>query len=296
MKKVFVLVIAIILALTTVALAEETTVYVTVSVDGQLVVAAQPVSPAEMTVEGALKAAHAAFYPGGESGYESGIDPMWNMFLISKAWGINATPFVILNDAPLGAPSNPGTADVTPIKAGDNIIMSVSSDPTVPALAISLTALVEDDTVTVRATNWVLDFTTFTYSSVPFANAEVIDPDTGTSLGTTDANGSLTISIPASGIVAINGLAAIPADGSSASIPGGTDSPAAPAAPADPASPQTPAQPPAVPEEDYSLTSDKLLMQIVIWGVILLVPIFIVIMTIGRKQENIYEQKSRKIS
>ena len=103
MKKALIFFIAVmmLIAMTSVALAEENTVYITVSVDGELMLLPARL-PAEMTVDGALKA-HAAFFPGGESGYEAGIDSMWNMFLITKAWGVNTTPFVILNGAPLGA-------------------------------------------------------------------------------------------------------------------------------------------------------------------------------------------------
>ena len=78
------------------------TVYVSVSVDGKLLVAAQPVTITDMTVRGVVKAAHVKFYSGGEGGYTAGIDPTFNMFLITQCWGIKATPFVILNGAPLG--------------------------------------------------------------------------------------------------------------------------------------------------------------------------------------------------
>jgi len=50
---------------------------------------------------------------------------------------------------------------------------------------------------------------TFTYTSAPLADANIIDPTTGTSLGTTDADGHVTVTVPESGIVAIGGLAAI---------------------------------------------------------------------------------------
>ena len=114
-----------------------------------------------------------------ESGYAAGIDPMWNMFMISKVWGVAQIPFVILNSGPLGSPSNPGTADVTPVKDGDNLIISVSSNPAVPAEAISLTVSVADGEANVTATNWILDIMTFSYSSVPYANQEVVDLATG---------------------------------------------------------------------------------------------------------------------
>jgi hypothetical protein len=237
MKKALAFVIALVLlaAMTPLALAVDATVTVSVSVDGQLVVAAQPVTVSDLTVNGVMKAAHAVYYSGGESGYSAGIDPMWNMYMISKAWGITATPYVIVNGVPLGSASLPATVDVAPVQAGDNIIVSISSDPMKPARAIALTADVADGSSTVTATEWVLDFTTFSYRSMPCANAQVIDPATGTVLGTTDAQG--TVVVPAVGTAAIDGLAAIPVDGSSASTSAAAPAPAAPAAPTAPAAP-----------------------------------------------------------
>ncbi len=211
MKKVlaFVLVVFMLAAISPFAFAASATVNVSISVDGKLLVAAQPVSVTDLTVNGVLKAAHKAYYSGGESGYVADIDPTWNMFLITKCWGVSATPYVIINGYPLGSPEVPDTADKAAVKAGDNIIVSTSSDPAVPAQAIALTATVADGAATVKATSWVLDFTTFTYKSSPLASAKIVDPVTGTALGTTDANGSITVTVPESGIVAVDGLAAI---------------------------------------------------------------------------------------
>ncbi len=215
MKTLLALAIAVILlmVMTPIALAAGSgaTVYVSVSVDGQLLVAAQPVSVTDMTVEAVIKAAHEEYYSGGLSGYTAGIDPMFNMYLVTQCWGVQATPYVILNNAPLGAdPSIPPTVDAAPVAANDNIIICTSNDPmNKPATPVSLTATLSGDSATVKATAWTLDFMTFTYSSEPFANANVIDPVTGTSLGTTDADGTITVTVPESGIVAIDGLAAI---------------------------------------------------------------------------------------
>jgi len=233
MKLVLALAIAIILlmvmapvALVAASDGSGVTVYVSVSVDGQLLVAAQPVTVTDLTVDGALKAAHAAYYSGGESGYAAAIDPMFNMFLISKCWGIQGVPFVIINDAPLGATA-PQTVDTTPVIANDNIIICASSDPmNKPATPVSLAATLSGDSATLTATSWTLDFMTFTYSHVPLANAIVIDPTTGASLGTTDANGKITVTVPASGIVAIEGLAAINVKNLPSPAPAGTTTPA----------------------------------------------------------------------
>jgi hypothetical protein len=227
MKLVLALAIAIMLlmVMAPVTLADSgITVYVSVSVDGQLLVAAQPVTTTDMTLNGAIKAAHAAYYSGGESGYTAGIDPVWNMYLISKCWGVQATPYVLVNGAPFNAPPNGLlTAETAPVVANDNIIICTSSDPmNKPATPVALTSTLSGDSATVTAISWTLDFTTFQYSQAPLANAKVIDPTTSKSLGTTDANGSITVTVPASGIVAIEGLAAINVKVTPAAAPTGT--------------------------------------------------------------------------
>ncbi len=193
------------------------TVYITVAVDGKVVVAAEPLTTSGTTVDAVLKDAHIAFYPDGEAGYVAGIDQMWNMFLITKCWGVTATPYVIVNGGPLGSTANPDTADKAPVRNGDNIIISTSSDTNVPALAIALSVELADGSATVTATNWVLDFSTFTYKSSPFADAEVTDPATGASLGKTDAEGKITVTPPESGVVVVGNVSAIRVDGSAIS-------------------------------------------------------------------------------
>ena len=133
------------------------------------------------------------------------------MYLVTRCWGVQATPFVILNDVPLGAdPTIPSTVDAATVAANDNIIICTSSDPmNKPAKPVSLKATLSGDSATVTATTWKLDLTTFTYSSAPLAKAKVVDPTAGTSLGTTDAGGNITVTVPRSGVVAIEGLAAI---------------------------------------------------------------------------------------
>ncbi len=186
-----------------------TTVYISVSVDGELLVAAQPVTVTEMTVEAAIKAAHEAYYSDGLSGYAAGIDPTFNVYLVNKCWGIQQVPFVILNGAPLGAdPAIPPFVNAAPVAANDNIIICTASTQGA-ATPVSLTATISGDSATVTATAWTLNLATFTYTSAPLKNANVVDPITGESLGTTDDNGQITVTIPESGIVAIEGLAAI---------------------------------------------------------------------------------------
>lgn len=260
MKKVLALVIVVMLltAMAPVALAAEATVYVSVNVDGKLVLAAQPVKVSTLTADSVLKAAHKAYYSGGESGYQAGVDSMWNMFLISKCWGVDGTPYVIVNDKPIGADAGDPTVDQYPVKDGDNIVVAISSDPmNKPAKAVALTASVSGDSATITATNWELDFMTFTYQSSPLANAKVIDPVSGDSLGTTDAKGSAKVTIPQSGIIAIDGLSAISvgAPAAAADPAPAADEPA-PAAPDKPAAPAEEAAPPAAGEPAPAADAD----------------------------------------
>ncbi len=209
MKKLLAIFIAVILlaAMTPMAFAASATVYFTASVDGVIDVAAQPITVSELTVDAVLKAAHAQFFEGGESAYVASDDPMYGYF-ITEAWGVATTPYVVLNNAPLGADSAvPANANQAPVADGDNIVLCTSSDSSSPPSG--LTATVSDNTATVTAVSWALDFTTFAYTSTPYANAEVTDPVAGASLGTTDSNGVITLSLPESGVVAVGGLAAI---------------------------------------------------------------------------------------
>jgi hypothetical protein len=185
-------------------------VYISVSVDGELLVAAQPIAIADdMTLDDVIEAAHAAYYSGGVSGYVAGIDPTWGMYLITKCWGVLNTPYVIYNGSPLGAdPAVPTTVNAITVVANDNIIICTGVN-TSSMHPVSLTAIRSGDSVLVMAVSWTLNFATFTYTHTLLAGANVIDPTTGELLGVTDENGELTIAIPASGVVAIEGMAAI---------------------------------------------------------------------------------------
>ncbi len=184
--------------------------YVTVSVDSQLLVVAQPVAvTADMTLDGALKAAHEAYFPQGEVGYAAGIDPTFGIYLISKCWGVAQTPFVLLNDTPAPGPVITTFVDATPVAENDNIIICTSNTQG-EANPVTLRATLADDgTAAVTATNWIFNTMSFTYTSEPLADTNIIDPTTGTSLGTTDADGNVTVTVPESGIVAVEGLAAL---------------------------------------------------------------------------------------
>jgi hypothetical protein len=238
-----------------------------------------------MTVDSAIRAAHASYYSGGEAGYTAGIDTTYNMYLITQAWGITATPYVIVGGAPLGAnPAVPSTADAAPVKAGDNIIICTSSDPAKPAKPVSLEASASGSIATVTATAWTLDFTTFTYSSAPLANTPLIDPATGAPLGTTDAAGKAEVFIPESGLATVDGLAAINLYAVvSAPIPAeDAASAASPAAAPDTAG--TPAVPPAATETPlfYPPTNSLLIAMAIV-----LIPVFAVIVLKMLKQSRL---------
>jgi hypothetical protein len=183
-------------------------VYVSVSVDSELLVAAQPIAYTDgMTLEDAIKAAHVAYYADGESGYDIGTNNAYGMYLVNKCWGVVQIPFIILNDHP-NSETTFEAVNTIPVAANDNIILCTSNTQGA-ATPISLRATLSDDTATVTATAWTLNMATFQYTSAPLAEANVIDPVTGASLGTTDADGNITVTVPASGIVAIEGQAAI---------------------------------------------------------------------------------------
>lgn len=214
MKKVLALVIVVLL-LTAMAApmalaAGDVTVTVSISVNGELKVAAEKVTTSDATVEGAIRAAHEAFCPDGADGYASGIDSTWNMFMIQKVWGVTNTPYVILNSAPLGSGANAAYsfANETPIADGDNII--VIQDTTYMVPVIALTAEPDGSNIKLTATQWTLDFATFTYKPAAYVG-EIQDAD-GAVLGTTDAEGVLVV--PATAKAVVPGAAAVPADGS----------------------------------------------------------------------------------
>lgn len=230
MKRAFSVVIVLLLLLTMaapMALADDSvTVTVSISVNGELVVAAEPVTTSEATVDGVLRAAHEAYCPDGAAGYVSGIDATWNMFMIQTLWGITNTPYVILNSAPLGSGDNAAysSADVAPVKSGDNLIIIQDTTYLVPV--VSLTAVPEGDSINLAATQWILDFNTFQYNASPFVGE--IQDASGASLGTTDASGALTVAKTAKAV--LPGVCAVPADGSATAAAPSATTGAAPAA------------------------------------------------------------------
>jgi hypothetical protein len=206
MKKVLALAIVVVMlaAMIPFASAASANVYVSVSVDGVLVLAAKPVTSPDGTLAGAVKAANAKYYSGGESGYAGDVDSTYNMFLITKCWGVEAIPYLITNGVPLGADAGDLVANEKVVKDGDNILICTGADAT----PVGLTATVSGNTATITVMSWSLS-QSFTYSSAVVPKAKLTDPATGAVVGTTDAKGVATVTIPASGIVAFDGYAAI---------------------------------------------------------------------------------------
>jgi hypothetical protein len=129
------------------------------------------------------------------------------MYVVTKCWGVEATPFNVINDTLIAA-SVPEFVNTTPVAENDNVIIwTASTEGAAPP--VSLAATVSGDSATVTATAWTFNPATFQSTPGPLADANVIDPTTGESLGTTDADGSITVTVPESGIVAVEGLAAI---------------------------------------------------------------------------------------
>lgn len=212
MKKVFALVIVVVLLAAMaapMALADNVTVTLSVSVNGELVLAAEPITTGDATVEGVLKEAHKAFYSDGEAGFVAGIDSTYNMYMISQVWGVATTPYVILNTAPLGSGANAAytTADTAPVNAGDNIIVVADSKGMTPAASMEYDA----ETNIIKLNQWALDFTTFKYSNAAIEEAEIIDAQTGEVIGTTNALGNTQLTKkPSCGVAMYKGVAAVP--------------------------------------------------------------------------------------
>ncbi|MDR0906343.1 MAG: hypothetical protein LBN00_09290 [Oscillospiraceae bacterium] len=171
-------------------------VYVTIVAAGAVQVAAQPVTPKRMTLDGAVEAAHDLFYEGGAAaGFVAGIDPTYNMLMITKVWGVDGNTYqAVNNDTAMGD---------APLKAGDSVICSASGAPYI--VTIKAVAGVEPDTLDVKATTQTLDFTTFSYTPGGYADQEVKDT-AGNVLAVTAKDGTFTIAIadiPEDGVVIV---------------------------------------------------------------------------------------------
>jgi hypothetical protein len=188
--------------------ATPTAVYVSVSVDGVLLVAAQSIAyTKDMTLEDVVKAAHTAYYADGLNGYQADESKFGaGYYIINKCWGIENTPCIVINDH-LNSEKVFQSVKVVKVKANDNIIIcTVQSGGTLAP--VSMKAVKSGSQVTITALSWTMNPADYTWSSKPCKNANVLDSE-GNVLGTTDDNGQITIDIPADGIVIIKGFAAI---------------------------------------------------------------------------------------
>jgi hypothetical protein len=160
-----------------------------------------------MTVDAVIKAAHEAYYADGLNGYQADESQFGaGYYIINKCWGVKNIPCIIINEHP-NSETVFQSVKAVKVKANDNIIIcTVKSGGTLAP--VSLKAVVSDGKVTITAKIWTMNPANYTWSSKFHANANVVD-STGAVLGTTDANGQITIDIPADGIVIIEGKAAI---------------------------------------------------------------------------------------
>ena len=101
------------------------------------------------------------------------------MYMVSKCWGVEQIPFMIVNDnEPVGNP----TADAYAVKDGDNIVIAIATDPeNAPAKAIALKADVDGNNATITATEWVLDFNLYLFNK-SVCQCRGFDAETGASL------------------------------------------------------------------------------------------------------------------
>jgi hypothetical protein len=181
-------------------------VYITIVNAGKVEVAAQPVTPDTMTIEGVLLKAHETWYKDGVNGYVAGIDPTYNMYLITTAWGVSGTPFISQGDNMMG--STPVNAVV--VQPGENIIMTTTG----AAMAVTLKAIAGDneDEVIVTASSQTFDISTFGYMPGKVGGARVVD-SAGNELGVTESDGTVVIKIPDEenwdGVIILEGMAAI---------------------------------------------------------------------------------------
>ena len=184
------------------------TVYVSVSANGILEIASQPVEVTTYSVEAAILAAHEKYYAGGTSGFHAGSDNQYAMYMIDNIWGVPTTPYVILNTAPLGSGANAAyiSADTAPVSPGDNIIVVADAAGLTPAVSMEY----DSSNGVIKVNQWSLDFTTFQYTSAALENVDIVDAQTGEVLATTNALGNGNVrKVPACGVVAYKGVGAV---------------------------------------------------------------------------------------
>ena len=243
------------------------TVYVSISANGVLEIASQPVQVTTYSVQEALKEAHRQYCPQGEAGFGDGINSTYGMYMVNTVWGVKTTPYIILNTAPLGTMANADytTADTAPVKEGDNIIVVADAAGVTPACSLEY----DPTSQLVKLQQWALDFTTFKYTPGAIEGVDIIDAQTGAVLGTTNALGNARLTKqPTSGVVAYQGVGAVRVKDDISKFDCVKDKYVAPA-------------------HDYSVfggPDGKMLLRLLIIGLVMIVPLFIVVIFAHRKE------------
>ena len=243
------------------------TVYVSISANGVLEIASQPVQVSTYSVQEALKEAHRQYCPQGEAGFGDGINATYGMYMVDHIWGVETTPYIILNTAPLGTMANADytTADTAPVKEGDNIIVVADAAGVTPACSLEY----DPTSQLVKLQQWALDFTTFRYTPGAIEGVDIIDAQTGAVLGTTNALGNARLTKqPTCGVVMYQGVGAVRVKDDISKFDCVKEKYVAPA-------------------HDYSVfggPDGKMLLRLLIIGLVMIVPLFIVVIFAHRKE------------
>ena len=243
------------------------TVYVSISANGVLEIASQPVQVSTYSVQEVLKEAHRQYCPQGEAGFADGINATYGMYMVSKIWGVETTPYIIKNSAPLGSMANSDylTADTTPVAAGDNIIVVADAAGVTPACSLEY----DPTSQLVKVQQWALDFTTFQYTPGAIEGIDIIDAETGAVLGTTNALGNARLTKqPTCGVVMYQGVGAVRVKDDVSKFDCVKEKYVAPA-------------------HDYSVfggPDGRMLLRLLIIGLVMIVPLFIVVIFAHRKE------------
>ena len=243
------------------------TVYVSISANGVLEIASQPVQVSTYSVQEVLKEAHRQYCPQGEAGFADGINATYGMYMVSKIWGVETTPYIIKNSAPLGSMANSDylTADTTPVAAGDNIIVVADAAGVTPACSLEY----DPTSQLVKVQQWALDFTTFQYTPGAIEGIDIIDAETGAVLGTTNALGNARLTKqPSCGVVMYQGVGAVRVKDDISKFDCVKEKYVAPA-------------------HDYSVfggPDGRMLLRLLIIGLVMIVPLFIVVIFAHRKE------------
>jgi hypothetical protein len=198
--------------------ADDTIKYVSVSIDGYLKLASIPVPlKSGENLSNLFERVHELFFSEGASGYAAAMDnPIYaGFFMIYKFGNYEGVPYVLVDGAPIGSNAKTAgmsSADQVLNQHFDNVcvVIGTSQQYTMPVGGL----VYDTETKKLSATSWIFDVGTYTYSTETLPDVNVVDPQTNKLIGVTGADGTLIVELSdsASGIVAVEGLAAIPLD------------------------------------------------------------------------------------